>query len=105
MDLRDKFAQFWSAYPKRAGDRDKPGAWQAFQKYVTRGIDAEKIIACARKYAGALNGTDPKFVPQARTWLNRQPWEVEDDAPQFTEEELAAAAEKYRAKRIREGWL
>lgn len=70
------FEDFWEIYPKRAGGRDKPGAFKAFRAALKR-APVETIHAGALRYASYVERSDKsgtEFILQARTWLNRNSW-------------------------------
>lgn len=74
--LRERFAEFWAAYPKKVG---KDAAWRAWQKRrpsadlvaaMLGAIETQQRTAQWRKDAG-------QFIPNPATWLNRGQWEDE----------------------------
>ncbi|WP_137141130.1 hypothetical protein [Azospirillum brasilense] len=71
------FAEFKDRYPSRAPHANpvKP-AREAFAAAVKRGADPEAIIRGAENYAMAVDqqGTDPRYVAQAKTWLHQERW-------------------------------
>lgn len=72
----NRFADFWSAYPKKEG---KPGAERAWQGKKLDLI-ADLILAdLARSFGegGRWKGTELKFVPMPATYLNNRRWEDE----------------------------
>jgi uncharacterized protein YdaU (DUF1376 family) len=74
----DPFDSFWSAYPKRKGDNPKKLARQIFLRRLADGIDAEAMIAGAKRLAeqmAADNKIATEFVPMAKTWLGQNRWE------------------------------
>lgn len=77
---RDRFEEFWSAYPKRAGSSRK-AAEVKFRKAVSRGVRPDRIIAGARRYAEHLRKIDrlgTEFVATVQTWLNQERWDAYD---------------------------
>ena len=72
------FEKLWAVYPSRRNHSNpkKPAA-QKFDAAVKRGVDPETIIRGAVNYARHVekDGTDPRFVAQAATWLNQERWE------------------------------
>lgn len=76
-----------------------------FQKIVARGVDPQKIIAGAQKYS-RFHEPNSQFIPMASTWLNRQGWIDHDEQEQspISADEAARLIEKYRQRRLREGW-
>lgn len=74
--LSQGFDRFWEIYPKRAGTRDKPGAFKGFRAALKR-ASLETILAGAQRYANHIERSDKagtEFILQARTWLNKQCW-------------------------------
>ena len=76
-DTDGAFEEFWIAYPSR-GDHDNPkgAAKKAFAVAVKKGADPRDIIRGAKHFAAdeSQKGTDPMFVPQAKTWLRDERW-------------------------------
>lgn len=72
------FAAFWSTYPSRGPHPNprKPAA-EKFAAAVRGGADPGAIIRGAENYAATIRreGTDPRFVAQATTWLNQHRWQ------------------------------
>ena len=82
-EIADKFLEFWSFYPKRAGGNPKAEAERKFRKAVNSGISCETIIAGVRRFAAECKtrrivGTC--FVPQTIRWLNGKMWLNDPDA-------------------------
>lgn len=74
---------------------------------LRHGSDPEKIIAGAKAYEkelGSKVGTE--FVCMAVTWLNQRRWEDYEiqQKPLITANQEAELLERYRKRRIREGW-
>lgn len=84
------FATFWSAYPGRGPHPNprKPAA-EKFAAAVKHGADPAAIIRGAENYAATVRreGTEPRFVAQAVTWLNQHRWQdhqaAEPDRPAY----------------------
>jgi helix-turn-helix protein len=73
----DDFERFWRVYPHRGAHPDpKKPARLKFEAAVKRGIDPAAIIAGAERYRSHVEqqGTEPRFRPQAQTWLNQERW-------------------------------
>ena len=73
----DQFENFWRAYPsRRPHSNPKKTARAKFEAAVKRGVAAADIIRASQNYAAYVEreGTDPKFVAQAQTWLNQERW-------------------------------
>ncbi len=68
---------FWRTYPdRRPHSNPKKPALAKFETALKRGVAAADIIRGAERYAAYVKreGTDPKFVAQAVTWLNQDRW-------------------------------
>lgn len=75
--IADVFERFWRSYPHRGHHSDpKKPAQNAFEAAVKRGADSAMIIEAAAAYREAVvrESTDPRFVPQAVTWLRQERW-------------------------------
>lgn len=73
--VNEKFEEFKRAYPRRDGDNPWKPAEKRFNALVKTGIDADQIIAGARRAtedAHRRNIYGTKYVPQAIKWLNDQ---------------------------------
>jgi hypothetical protein len=81
-DVETKFAEFWRAYPRRAGANPKFKAEQSFAKAIKSGEKPETIIAGVRQFATecVMRRTEARFVPMAVTWLNQKRWLDDPDA-------------------------
>jgi len=78
------FEKFWEAYPSRQQHSNpKKPARQKFEKLVKGGIDPRVLITAAKDYGRQVErqGTDPRFVPQAVTWLNQERFADEPRVP------------------------
>ena len=62
-----RFAEFWAAYPRKAGKR---AAWRAWKAAGKRGADPAAIVKAALRFAEQRHGQDPQYTPHASTWLN-----------------------------------
>lgn len=74
--IEDRFDEFWSAYPKKAG---KPAAQKAWAKAAKK-TDPERIIAAAKVYAGT-DGVARGFVKFPQGWLNEERFNDPDLQP------------------------
>ncbi len=77
LTAKQQFKVFWRAYPsRRPHSNPKKTARKKFETAVKRGVAAADIIRGAQNYAAYVEreGTDPKYVAQARTWLNEDRW-------------------------------
>jgi len=75
------FDLFWCAYPSRHPHANpKHPARIAFNQAIQRGHNAALILEQAIEFARHVEteGTDPRFIPQAVTWLKQQRYR--DDA-------------------------
>jgi len=73
----DRFAEFWSAYPRRDGPNPRKPAEQRFASLVKSGVDPGMMIEAAKKLAvdeAARGNVGTRFIPQAQTWLNQKRW-------------------------------
>lgn len=70
----DRFEEFWKAYPKRTGQNPKKPARDKYNKIV-KTVDPQTLIDAAASYARQQQGSDPKFIAQAITWLNQERWQ------------------------------
>jgi hypothetical protein len=77
---KDRFEDFWAAYPKCDRKTDKPKARELFYSIVMgrnkkiSKTDAETIINGIKGYAAT--DPDPKYIPMPTTWLNGARWDV-----------------------------
>ncbi len=84
-----QFQSFWRTYPsRRPHSNPKKPARAKFDAALKRGVSAWDIIRGAQNYAAYIKreGTNPKYVAQAKTWLNEERWPqyqeaAGDDAP------------------------
>ena len=86
----NQFEDFWRTYPSRKphGNPKKP-ARQKFEAALRQGTSAADIIRGAKNFATytVRQKTEPRFVPQAVTWLTQERWEDFQDAPADQPEE------------------
>jgi hypothetical protein len=75
--LAEQADRFYSAYPKKVNPAD---ARKKFATIVRSGVDPERIISAAERFAGAhrLAGTDKQFIPAPAVWLNKGGFDSED---------------------------
>ncbi len=74
---------FWRAYPSRGRHSNpKKTARAKFEAALKRGVAAAVIIRGAENYAAIVEseGTNPKYVAQATTWLNQDRWQQYQEA-------------------------
>jgi hypothetical protein len=80
-----EFEAFWRVYPHRGEFPDpKKPARLKFDATLKRGIDPGQIIAGAKRYRAHVEsrGIEPRFRPQAQTWLNQERWNDQLQAPE-----------------------
>lgn len=75
---REHFDAFWSVYPRREG---RQPALLAFVAAIRSGVDPNRIVAGAQRYAAVRQGQDPKLTKMAQGWLNDRRWEDEIAEP------------------------
>ena len=72
------FAELWSILPKRSGSNPKQPAEEKYYRLLKASQEPEVLAAeiadGARRFAVWAAGQDPKFNPQAMTWLNQGRW-------------------------------
>lgn len=66
----EQFAEFWNHYPRKVGKRAAETAY----RNATKRTDESTILDGVKRYATDPNLPDPKFIPHAATWLNRDGW-------------------------------
>ena len=72
-----EFDAFWQLYPpRRPHSNPKKPARAKFDAAVKNGTAPADIIRGARNYAAYVRqeGTNPKYVAQAQTWLGQERW-------------------------------
>ena len=77
---------FWKSFPtRRDHSNPKKPARAKFDAALKRGNAAADIIRGAQNYAAYVERehTNPKYVAQAKTWLNEERW------TQYQEQEAA----------------
>jgi hypothetical protein len=74
---RNDFVRFYEAYPKHV---HRKAACAKFETAVKAGVDAERIISAARRYAEACRAsfTEKQFVPGPDRWLHVGGYDDED---------------------------
>jgi hypothetical protein len=71
----ERFDEFWRVYPSRQPHQNpKKPARLKFETLLKRGVDPGEIIRAAESYRRMIEreGTDPRYVAQAVTWLNQE---------------------------------
>jgi uncharacterized protein YdaU (DUF1376 family) len=73
----ETFEAWWKLYPRKIGKGQAEKAYAIALKRpeVTPDVLLDRMTA----WASTLNGTEPKYIPHASTWLNGRRWE--DDQP------------------------
>ena len=74
-----EFEEFYSKYPRKVGKRAALKAWNAAVKRVSKDDLDAAVTALKRHHE--LHKTDPRFIPHAATWLNRDGWNDQLVAP------------------------
>ena len=83
-----QFQNFWRTYPSRGRHSNpKKPARAKFDAALKRGVAVADIIRGAENFAVYVEreGTDPKYVAQAQTWLHQERW------AQYQEQEAAGS--------------
>jgi 5-methylcytosine-specific restriction endonuclease McrA len=73
-NARDAFEKFWSAYPRKAGSKQK--AFEAFKKVDTP-LDILLDAIENQKRSAQWSKDNGQFIPHPTTWLNGKRWEDE----------------------------
>lgn len=61
-------ADVYAKYPRKVG---RPGALRAITRAMT--LHGQEVVSAAtEKYAVAVKGMDPKFIPHPATWYNQE---------------------------------
>lgn len=71
-DVRTAFDKFWSAYPRKAGSKQK--AFEAFKK---ADVSLDILLAAieSQKQSAQWSKDNGQFIPHPTTWLNGKRWE------------------------------
>lgn len=86
----DRFPEFWAHFPRKVG---KGSAAKAFSA-ATKRAPATEIIQAAARYALDPNLPEAHFIPHAATWLNRDSWQDEPEAPRRPPERAGSAGQQ-----------
>jgi hypothetical protein len=81
--LEEKFERFWSQYPSRKPHQNpRRAACEKFKTKLRGGADPDEIIQGVELFARQCEAaaTDPKFIPTAVVWLNRDGWKDASEA-------------------------
>ena len=78
-NAREEFEKFWSAYPRKAGNKQK--AFEAFKK---ADVSLDVLLAAIenQKQSAQWSKDNGQFIPHPTTWLNGKRWE--DQLPMDT---------------------
>lgn len=79
-----EFIAAWAEYPKRAGGRDKVGAWKAWNARLAAGETAEDMTAGIKRYAAYMRATGKEgteYVKMMSTFVGprfhfREPYDI-----------------------------
>jgi hypothetical protein len=98
-----EFERFWADYPHKI---NKAAARKAFTAAIAKTTLGAMLAALERQKPG---WRDPRYTPHPTSWLNGERWSDQpvvgkSSGEPMTEERMAALEERYRQKRIREGW-
>jgi hypothetical protein len=80
-----QFETFWRSYPpRRPHQNPKKPARQKFDAALKRGVRFADIQRGVENFARYVEQehTDPKYVPQAKTWLHQERWADHQEAPE-----------------------
>lgn len=83
-DVDNNFETFWQKYPSRGSHSNpKKPAWEKFRTAVKQGVTSQAIITGAENYARhvARDRIEPRYVKQAKTWLNQECWAEYQEEP------------------------
>ena len=71
-NAREDFEKFWSAYPRKAGSKQK-----AFESFKKAGVSLDILLAAIenQKKSAQWCKDDGQFIPHPTTWLNGKRWE------------------------------
>ena len=71
-NARDAFEKFWSAYPRKAGSKQK-----AFESFKKAGVSLEILLEAIenQKKSAQWCKDGGVFIPHPATWLNGKRWE------------------------------
>jgi hypothetical protein len=89
---REVFDRFWAIYPKRT---NRKAALAKLETALKAGVDPEKILAGAARYAEHMRFTEPQFVKAPDAWLNAGKWD--DELPAEPQKPQARAGPKSRS--------
>ncbi|MBT3929043.1 MAG: MarR family transcriptional regulator [Rhodospirillaceae bacterium] len=88
----EQFETFWRLYPsRRAHANPKKPAREHFDTAVKNGAATADVIRGAENFAALVkrDGTNPKFIPQAVTWLKQERWAEYQELPAEPLQEIA----------------
>ncbi len=79
-----EFEEIWTAYPKRAGNADKGGAFKSCNARITADVSWVDMLEGAKRYAkfcDATEKTGTEFVMQAARFFGAQLHYMQDWTP------------------------
>jgi uncharacterized protein YdaU (DUF1376 family) len=89
ISIKEVFEKFWAIYPKRI---NRKAALAKLETAVKAGVDPEKILAGAARYAEHVRFTEPQFIKAPDAWLNAGKWD--DELPAEPQKPQARASPK-----------
>lgn len=78
--LKRRFADFWSAYPKKVGKGAAEKAWSKIKPDKPT-FDAIMQAVEAQKHSDQWHRNNGQYIPNPTTWLNQRRWEDEPGRP------------------------
>jgi hypothetical protein len=71
-NAREEFEAFWSAYPRKAGNKQK-----AFEAFKNAGVPLRTLMDAIteQKQSAQWEKDNGQFIPHPTTWLNGKRWE------------------------------
>ena len=83
--FEEDFAEFWKAYPKRAGGNPRKTALKAYTARRKAGATHDAIMQALRAFTAeqqSMGKIGTVYIPMASSWLNREEWADEADQPE-----------------------
>ena len=69
----DEFEAWWREYPRRDGPNPKRPASLAYAR-ARKQTSQQQLLDAVRAFAVSRAGQDPRYTPQATTWLDQARW-------------------------------
>ena len=88
------FERFWKLYPRKKGG-GKAVAALVWNRKVKPLFEQDVIDALQAQLDAGMFGTEKKYMPHGRTWLNQQRWEDEIEKSSTTAGHAAPVHGKY----------